>query len=272
MRAGWLLLTMGVACGSEPDQLPPLHHAQGAVTRYGSMHAGSTAHGHSAYALFIVQSGTDPPCPEQQVGSCTLDLCSLTPSDAPVTRTVGDAGDVSLEWAGFSEPMLPDSYGQYSTHGADPLWTAGGSPITIAATGAVAPAFELTVPAPGAFEILEPVFPLESWSTMVVSTESDLVVTWTGEQPGVWVGLYASNGVYGNVWIDCRWPAEAGSGSVPRALLEQIPTDVEAWLIVTVRSETQQTVEGWDMSLHVWDLGKTHAGLGDSSNYSVELQ
>ncbi len=168
------------------------------------------------------------PCTKSTAGACVLFSCA----GEGASPTWLSAGTITVTGGAFPFAMTPSS-GGYGAAGEmlGALWS-GGETLTVAAPGDVVPAFSTTILAPTSkIALTEPQpssFDDSGIPSVDVSRLSDFVVQWTGAQSGqVDVGLsgYAAGdgGAQVPALLECLFDGPSGSGTVPSALLQQVP-------------------------------------------------
>jgi hypothetical protein len=186
-------------------------------------------------------------CTPTSTGPCTIYNCPFPnplPGDSAGTLTIS-GGSIPAGTTMLPIPAQSNSYGS-SLSGS---FVAGGDTVTVSATGATVPAFgPHSVTAPGSIDVTSPA--VTGASPIVISTSSDLTVTWTGGQSGATVSLSAATETItvGPV-IDCEWDAAAGQGVVPQSLLGQIGTGQGSMSLVQ-RVTTTFSAGPYLVSLH----------------------
>ena len=210
-------------------------------TRFGSVFVQSylaQTQGGSAIATFQTESG---PCTRQMTGACEIDDCTST------TPTLVSAGTVAISGTqpAISMPIQPDkTYHQVTS--TTPFF-AGGESLMFSAAGADVPAFSKTLTAPGKATITAPAKP---GTVLGVNRGQDFVVTWTGGGAGeVQVALLP--GGSNTVSVYCRFPAAAGTGTIPSATLAHLAGGSGAFAMASVAATTQAAGE-WNVHLEAY--------------------
>ena len=177
----------------------------------------------SFVGVFYPTGVTEPPwCGAYPFGACWVYECPLP--------GMSDAGTSSQPSAGILTLTAPDvdagndeldaSSGVYDYFSSSPIFSPGDM-LSVSATGGEVPAFgPWTIVGPGAVSVGAPAVPTDG-SDVLIPTESDLDVAWSGGQAGstMLFELTASFKNEGSSQILCQWPAAAGSGVIPAAAL-----------------------------------------------------
>lgn len=227
--------------------------AGGATTEYvgfGSVVAASlspaTGPTSSVSAGFtMLQQGDENPCTTIEDGDCLVIECSTD----PLTVIRRSAGAVTVTGGSREVTLTPDASNEYaaSSSATEGLFD-GGETVRVAAAGDHVPAFEVSATAPSAITFSAPNF----FAPITVDRTQDLEVTWTGGADGVAVAVVATVGADRTVDVVCEFPASAGSGSIPAAVLGQLPDPSEitsAAVSGGVRSQEQVETGDWLVTL-----------------------
>jgi len=255
-----LALTLASGCGGSKDerQVP-----KGFIDIYSLEDVA-----HFAVAAFErppsdpLASSPSPRCLRSTSGACALAICGSPPAPADDGGLKAGAGTVRLTIDGIDHQLTTDEQRVYGTSGAGPLWTSGGEPVTVSATGDEVPAFSISAPAPGYIDVAAPSFP--ETNDVTVATTTDLAFAWTGgnRTSQVHVMLHDGNSI---AQIDCKFPVDAGKGIVPAVLLEQLSKGPGGSVLVLVESVVDQTVDDWQISMHAWTFGSAPNGFPSGS-------
>ena len=170
----------------------------------------------TASASFYVNQATGT-CTEQEFGECTAFTCPTT-TPTPIYASGGTVSVTGLSQAITLTPKADNTYEPFSQ--MQPLFT-GGEMITVSGTGAVAPAFSISVTAPSRAAITSPAKPPMNTSLMI-SRAQDFSVTWTGGGAGKLYVYFAGPSASGTS-LSCGYEADAGSATVPAAALAALP-------------------------------------------------
>jgi len=159
-----------------------------------------------------------PLCQTTQLGSCSVQVCS-NPDANPVTGQPASAGTITVGGGSVPLKLTPSTMFEslYELASGANATFAPGSTLTAAAAGAEVPAFSGE-----AAELPSPISVPGDYS--VLSFDRDLTVTWSG---GGSIGFVAVElNVLGDTQVgdlSCEFPPGAGTGTVPRALLGELP-------------------------------------------------
>jgi len=192
-------------------------------TKYGSVFIqsftaeqppGTIVRGGAASADF---STIDTGCPETELGACILLDCTQA-APAPVS-----AGTITITGATLPISLVPGTDKKYAGLSSQTqTYYTDGAMVSFAASGADVPAFTVGLTTPSKATITAPVEPPSASPYLMVSRASPFSVSWTGGGSGqIQVALFA--GSPSTKWIVCRFPASAGSGSVPTSTIAMLP-------------------------------------------------
>jgi hypothetical protein len=193
------------ACAS--DSRPKLtgYVSLGTTTRYGN-----------ALARFYDEPAPQPPM-TSTIGPCEIEEGGISPSSDDA-----DANTITITGTHPDVMLVPDVHSHYTQYTQQtPLWS-GGESLTVSANGGEVPAFMQHLDAPGPVTITAPV-PENTGpaNEVVVSPSQDLVMSWTGGLGTV--QLLMATGLT-PVFVQCRFPASDGTGTVPQAALAAVNT------------------------------------------------
>jgi len=187
----------------------------------------------SSHATAQFDDGLDAgACTITRVGACEIRLCPAVGvnADSGVITVGGGAQPATLSYAG----------GNYSFASFAGLnWPVGGA-IPVSATGATVPAWSVTLHMPDTATMTAP-----PASTTTVSRGSDLAFAWTGGTQLVAVVVASFDNTAPA--ITCRFPAGAGSGTVPASVLAVLPTG-SGYMTANVVDHQVVTVGGWNIA------------------------
>jgi hypothetical protein len=138
--------------------------------------------------------------------------------------------------------------GQYTTfNDYQPLFAAGDT-LTVSAPGDLVPAFSATVTAPAQPTVTSP--PVAGGMQLMWTRSSDLPLTWSGGAAGtLQVALIASGqAMVPPSGINCTFAASDGTGAIPGAALQLLPTGPAA-VYVTVGSQSVVAAGSWSVTV-----------------------
>lgn len=140
---------------------------------------------------------------------------------------------------------LAHGSGGYQGWTSDVALFTGGETLTITATGAKVPAFEATLPAPAHLAMNAPVYPLGS--PMPIDKTQDLVFEWSGESVGEMEIRISGPQQLPEPQTDihCRFPASAGTGTVPAAVLSKVTLSGSGTIAADVAATREVVTAGW---------------------------
>ncbi len=225
------------------DAAPPMNYGAVLLSSTNAPNAAPPETTSSVNAGFSVAPPDVCP-PEVIVDGCSVIECFPPRSGAAPTVSAG-----TLVVSGAKQPLnLVPSGNEYLSPNtsASALWD-GGEALDLVASGAVAPAFSLSLVTPKYVEVTSPTWPTGSTKLPIVRT-NPLVVAWTGDTAGdVVVKLVAATKA-GPVFLTCAYPATAGQGTVSTAVLAKLPPVAVYYSIEIVsRTRVQTLVDGWTM-------------------------
>jgi hypothetical protein len=183
----------------------------------------------SFVGVFYPPGTTEPPwCATTAYGACWVYDCPLP--------GMLDGGPPAQPQAGILTLTGPDLGGGQDLDAASNVYEyyspslifSPGDMLGVSASGADVPAFgPWTIAGPGAVTVNAPAVPTDG-GDIVLPTESDLTVSWTGGQAGSTVILELSSGFRneGSSEILCQWPATDGTGTIPAAALATLLSPV----------------------------------------------
>jgi hypothetical protein len=226
----WLVCVVALAaCGDDGagnggdggmrDAPAPPNTGSVFLSSYKSMQTGTQVMGNIINASFLPAQPQAFTCTSQVVGPCVLSQC--TQSTALPMYVSG--GTITV--GGLSKPvtMTPSTItNMYQPdNSANPF--AGGETVTISGAGATAPAFMLSLTAPGLASITTPAKPAGT-NPLVINRSQDFAVAWTGGGPGDMDFVFGStNGSSPGPSLNCSFAASTGSGTIPAAALAMLP-------------------------------------------------
>jgi hypothetical protein len=212
--------------------------------------------------------------PEQYVGTCLISTCTSTGTPEDVALGMPPArGTMTLAGGPTDYSFPPDSLG-----GVSDLFDGGEAMTMSAPAGEVVPAFSFEFTAPAPSVLGEPAF-INHPMAMTVSTASDMTVTWSpvadAEVVMVTFSVSNPNGDDPNISmaLTCSFDMAAGTGVVPAALMQQLPTDTPSPYSFSIMAEhfERQVIDGFPIELRVHRELETAGGIY-TSNGNVTLE
>ena len=184
-------------------------------------------------------------CAGATAGGCTLHGCPHWSG-----ATTDDAGDISVLGSpsgSFIGPVtIPYRSGALYDYTGGPA-VAAGQTLTVSTTGGAVPAFgPVAMVMPSSPTLVGPASPI------VVSTSTDLAVTWSGGQPGA---TFVFQGLTATGYFECRWDAMAGDGAVPQAILKGLGAATNATIVSG--QAVRQTVDAGAYAIDVEAIATT---------------
>lgn len=182
-------------------------------------------------------------------GSCLVRICT-TPDVIGTNPVPQSAGTITITGGKKPLTLIPDAMGNYSsTKDSLPLWD-GGEMITVSGAGATVPAFTMTLTAPVAIDITEPLNQ-GGGTPMALDRSKDFVLTWTNGGPGSFY-LTMYDGMF-NVtskhMLACYFPSAPGTGTVPKAALQALPAYAFGYMDFDVAGDQVVLSGGWEIGV-----------------------
>jgi len=194
-------------------------------------------------------------------GVCQRVQCRPTETDTGI-------GDVHILGTNPPVNLAPDGNGVYPTYASTSAMYSTGNPILALVTGNedrrggfVALSF-----APEPLNLISPEY--DPAIGLDVARDSDFHISWTPserlEQGHSRINLYLGTGDY-SAYINCGWPQRAGKGTIPAALLGDLPAGPGsvsfATMVKNVREPSSQTKRTeLRLSTDVYVQGKAASG------------
>lgn len=225
--------------GTDDGGTPPLV-AIGEVIAYQGMS--------TAAATFLASAGFYQPCTvSTTVAECRVVECPSTVTSWP------DAGEITFSNpAGTTVRLTPGPSGIYPPNSfGPPLWESDASLVTIQAPGRAmeVPSFDVTLAPPSSLE--------GDLLTMVaedglIIMQSDIVELSLSRVPSESVVVYLASGDESRTVVaTCRF-SPAPSVVVPSSVTAMlVPTTYGTFIVATATTELR-AVDGWTISLEVW--------------------
>ena len=232
-----LVLVLLAACSTE-NPAAPSNDGIIALHAYSFHTANSeTTSGGNVWISFETQHTT---CRSLAMsGGCDVIEC---PGD-PTIYGPHRAGTVTVTGAAVLISMTPSTEGLYGGFDASQEMFAGGTTLSVTATGDEVPAFTASLQAPGKAMITSPARPPND--TLTIDRRSGLPVSWTGGSGAMGVTVVGDGDLSRSVL--CSFDASAGNGTVPAELLTMLPAGQGSVGFVT-QSETRVSDGDWDIS------------------------
>jgi hypothetical protein len=224
-------------------------------------------------------SGTTSSCTTTTTGACTVNACTFGSS----TPTDGGAPAISYTSSGVvtvsgvlvnsgSMTLTPGGYGYQTVSGAVAFFK-GGESIRIAAPGSPtgAPAFDVALIAPASIKVTAPVF--DAQSRVTVGANQPLSVAWLNGGGGD-VAVQISSGTSAKSAVaHCSFPASAGQGVVPSAVLTAVgAVGAQTSIMVSAESRAVKNPDGWDITVALQAYGLRAGGTGGIASGLLQLQ
>jgi hypothetical protein len=250
MLTRWFLgISIIAACGGSsgnpgggPDAPPAAHSGGAGLAESHPTNPGATVNT-SAFAAF--DGGPNECTTMDRMGPCYVQHC-----DRSMAMYVS-AGAITIS-GGAGQPisLVPDASNRYSPFSMPAELFPAGQTINLAASGATAPAYTASVTMPGQVTITSPAKPAGS---LAVTRSQDFTITWSSQMTDI-VEVSASSNPDPNTELVCAFPAAAGSGTVPAALLAMLPAGMGG-MSVTSWETVQNRVNDWSLFFSVFRTG-----------------
>lgn len=190
------------------------------------------------------------------MGQCRLYDCPIPVRRTPVIPPARSAGTLTFDGAAVPIALAPDAhdlYGYYDNQSA--LVWSGGDTLTVTASGADVPPFQLSAVAPSLVTMTAPETPN---ARLTLDRTQDLTVSWSGGVTGTVQLALDANTATRLTEIVCEAPAAEGSVVVPQAALATLlAAPTTRWWSLTNIANVQQQVGGY---LLYWNLASFGGG------------
>ena len=207
--------------------------------------------------------GSEIACTVSSEAGCEITVCDASKpgnGGGPVEQM--SAGTISI--AGGLRPITLDyDYGEdrYEDSGAtapEPAFN-GGEMLTLSAAGDEVPMFDTTFAAPSHVTVTEPDF--NAMGSFDVSLSNDLAIAWTGGTvEDVTALLDAEEGLL-RVMALCTWPASAGGGNIPTAVLGNFSAGMSGVLSINGTMTTTVQSGDWPITITITDAAATDSTM-----------
>jgi hypothetical protein len=191
-------------------------------------------------------------CTTKRFGACTTRSCQAVIGRIPDGGAPAYVSDGEIKVTGALTPvtlaapapmgMFAGQYFAFSYY--MPLYAAG-STLNVSGAGDVAPAFMASVVAPAQPAMLDP---SPSNQALMLARGSDLKLAWRDGSGGTLALSLAIVSKTSLAGVDCSFPVEAGSGSVPAAALATLPSG-SGQVYFTVAETQTVTVGSWSIGV-----------------------
>jgi hypothetical protein len=256
--AGFGVLTLLVACGTEPRSTAEGHGSVGVYRFDGTALTAGFAHNETSA------------CFETREGACLKRECEWSHAHAAPTLS---AGLITATSGGRQLSVEPEKdLGAYPASFADfDLWVDEGKAIVVEATGGedIGP-FRAEIVGPEQTMIIEPP-PSAMDSSVILTRGQPLFIAWREAKVGklLAVASFMHDRTYGSV--SCEFPASEGGSVIPGELLRNFnPAGAPMRLSLGIGQSTMVEADGFDIEV----VAYTNAATVDGRNasFSVELQ
>lgn len=260
---------MATSGGASPDLAPAANTGTITVTSATSAMDKSL----TAYATFMMGVLPPSPCVLTFTAHCQAADCTIPSADAgspPVTYSLVSGGTVTVAGGAMPLTMTPTSGGYYAPvpSSAQALFS-GGETLTLANSGAVAPASSMTVVAPSPSTITTPA----AATSYTITRSNGFALAWSGGGPGdltftIQSGFPSAQpgSKYGSV--TCTFPVADGQATVPPSALAALPAG-SAFFQLTVSHTVSTTVGDWLMNAVAVTYPVTPAGASFASGQAT---
>jgi hypothetical protein len=198
-------------------------------------------------------AGAAAPCKTSKEGACTIEQCDLPAQDGEPAKVASEhAGEITI--AGAEEITLtPGENGVYSAANGQSTFFEGGADIKVTAKGDKVPAFDKTLKAPSAINLMAPEYPGFEQKLVIDSTKA-FSIEWTDGTDGdvaAIIGTIDTDKKKG-VTIKCAFPAKDGKGSIPAAAIGKLLKGAATTTYgICASSATTAKAGDWDVTLAV---------------------
>jgi hypothetical protein len=259
----------GTEAGSSLPQAGPLTASGSFTVMSNPPNAASSAPSYKRQASFSVQSS----CSRATVGPCTLNPCA-NPAASTQPSPLPNAGEITIVGAQLTAaPLEPQTNGSYTpivVAGQAP-WTSSGQAITVdwqhfpgdptQAGGSIQLASPPYVTLTAASMFFEP--------TQALSSARSFTVAWTVEGAASQLDQVVVNLTSGPAQLVCGFGASAGSGTVPAAAIQLLPTGPATYGVHS-KEYASQTLYGsngatWSVGFNVDAQATASSGLATGS-------
>lgn len=226
--------------GGGPDAARPTKSGFVFLQSYDAMNQpGMPTRGGAASAGFFDSAGA---CTSmQQIGACKLAMCSTSPP-----TNAASAGTVTIAGAAMPITLAPRGDDTYAQLTVMTSLFSGGESITFSAAGAEVPAFSQALTMPSKATITSPAEPPQDSPFLIVDRTRDFTVAWAGGGSGeLQVSLF---GTTGGPTLTCRFPASAGTATVPSAALMMLPAGMGGFAMAAI-AETDVVAGDYGVTL-----------------------
>ncbi len=220
---------MACSCAANDDAIPPPgEHLPGFISISQCRSPDRT------WIRASFEDGRDQ-CMKTTVDGCTFTNCgidSLASAFDAGTITVSGTNVRTLAPMRISTSQIAYGYGSMVHDFVD------GEELTISTTGATVPGFSTTLSMPARASVERP-------GSLAVDRSQPFTFRWTGGEGEV--AIYWS--FWGTQSIDCRFPASAGSATVPAGVMAMLVAD-EGYLTFITRTEVKLAAAPWDVQVY----------------------
>src|SRR5688500_11276156 len=162
------------------------------------------------------------------VGPCEVMMCPAGMQPPPDAS----AGMITITGGVMPITLTPNADKSYTalTSQTAPLFS-GGASVMLSAAGADVPAFSASLTMPAKATITSPVEPPSSSPYLIVNRAQDFTVRWSGGGGTFQIGMYSPT-----TWpaLVCKFPASAGSGTIPSSALMMLPAGMGSFAMATI--------------------------------------
>jgi hypothetical protein len=205
--------------------------------------------------LPAANASSGPTCTPIRYGDCIVDNCTgVDPNQARLS-----AGVITVDSpaAGVHIGAAPNTASDYLSMPGDKAF-GGGEAFTVSANGGDIPAFSVNMQAPLLLLVDQPTKPtLAPTSVAVAAPHAEpLTLSWTRGVPGVFLVVQSlaiqGFGAFGTVNARCFFDSQAGTGTVPAAVLSDVMVGQQFVLLTA----TAAVIEAGAQTLTVWFIGE----------------
>ena len=244
---------MATSGGSPFDLLPAANTGTITVSSANS----AMQKGYNAGASFVMGVlPQSPACVLSYTSHCVASDCTIQSADAgspPNTSTLVSGGTLTITGGTTPLSIMPMN-GYYQMGSSTQALFSGGETLTVANSGAVAPASSTTLVAPSPPTVTTPMAVAGMTYTITRSNGFDLA--WSGGGPGdvsILIQTNASSTQPGTKFgsVRCTFSVGDGHGTVPAAALAVLPTGPASFLL-NVIDTASINVNDWLMNVSAY--------------------
>lgn len=198
-----------------------------------------------AVAGFYDQSPSPLSVTTQTIGPCEVRTVHFGTGGGGGFPKYSSAGTLTIA-GGAEEVKLTHGPGGYAAwQNSDVALFEGGETMTISASGAKIPPFDVSITTPAHLTMTSPIYPVGS--PLDIDPTADMVFQWTGDSAGdVEIRIAGPQQLpEPQTTMQCRFPASAGTGTVPAAVLAAVSLSGTGTIAADVLTTSNTVAAGW---------------------------